>query len=70
MMASYGYSDDFVRLKIDDLMREVANDRLADLAAGPRRPLRARIANWLVAAAERIEGRPQGSIYQSRESMA
>jgi hypothetical protein len=65
-MSSHGYSDVFVRMKIDDLMREVENDRLASLAAGPQRPLRARIADWLVAAAERIEGRPQGSIYESR----
>ena len=66
MMASYGYSDVFVRMKVDDLMREVANDRLADLAAGPQRPLRARIANWLVAAAERIEDRPQGTIIRAQ----
>ena len=65
MMASYGYSDAFVRMKVEDLMREVANERLADQAAGPQRPMRARIADWLVAAAERIEGRPQGSIMRA-----
>jgi len=65
MMSNSGYSDVFVRMKVEDLMREVENDRLANLVAGPQRPLRARIAGWLVAAAERIEGRPQGSIVRA-----
>ncbi|MBV8715891.1 MAG: hypothetical protein JO318_13970 [Chloroflexi bacterium] len=56
------YSDVYVQMKVAELMREVENDRLADLAAKPGRPMRARIAEWLVAIAERIDNQPQGSI--------
>jgi hypothetical protein len=65
MFAYNGYSDAFVREKVDELLREAENDRLADLAAGPGRPIRARIADCLVAVAEWIEGRPQGSIVRA-----
>jgi hypothetical protein len=61
MMSSFGYSDVFVRMKVEDLLQEAENARMAKMVAGPQLPLRARIACWLVAAAERIEGRPQGS---------
>ena len=66
MLANSGYSDVFVRMKIDDLLREAENERLANLVAGPQRPMRARIAEWLVAVAERIEGRPQGSVVRAQ----
>jgi hypothetical protein len=65
MMSHSAYSDVFVRMKVDELLQEAENARLASLAAGPQRPLRARIAGWLVAAAERIEGRPQGSVVRA-----
>ena len=68
MMANFGYSDAFVRMKVEELLQEAENERMADLVAGPQRPLRARIADWLVAAAERIEGRPQGSIIRGEAS--
>lgn len=54
--------DAYVRMRVDDLLREADNERLVQLAARPGRPLRARIAIWLVAVAEWVDGRPQGSI--------
>jgi hypothetical protein len=62
MMSNLAYNDAYAQMKIAELIQEAENNRLADLAAGPRRPVRARIAEWLVGIAERIDGRPQGSI--------
>jgi hypothetical protein len=58
----FAFSDQFVQMRVDELLREAENARLAKLAAGPRRPVRVRIAAWLVALAEKIDGHPQGSI--------
>ena len=54
--------DNYSRLRTDDFMREVENDRLVNLAVGPGRPIRTRIATWLVAIAERIEDRPRATV--------
>ncbi len=64
MMTNMAYSDVYIEMKVAELMREVENDRLADLAARskPGRPMRARIAEWLIAIAERIDGSPRGTI--------
>jgi hypothetical protein len=64
MMSNMAYSDVYVEMKVAEIMREVEMDRLADLAAVSKagRPVRARIADWLIAIAERIDGRPQGTI--------
>jgi len=59
MFGNLAYSEDFVRMRVDELLREAENDRLADLAVGPGRPARARIADWLVALAARIDSQPQ-----------
>jgi hypothetical protein len=61
MYASLGYMEDYPNQHRAELMREAENERLAYLATGPHRPLRAVMAEWLVAAAERIEGRPRES---------
>jgi hypothetical protein len=65
MYASLGYMDDYPNQHIAELIREAENERLAYLATGPHRPLRAAIAEWLVAAAEWIEGRPRESTMQA-----
>jgi len=62
MLASPGLIDTFVKLHIAELQREVEHDRLVDLALGPTRPFRFRVAEWLHAAAERIEGSPRRSV--------
>ena len=62
MLASPGLIDTFVKLHIAELQREVEHDRLVDLALGPTRPFRFRIAEWLHATAERIEGHPRRSV--------
>ena len=62
MFATNGLTDDFVRLRIDDLLNEAENDRMAARAAGPGRPWRVRVAGWLKATAQWVEGQPQGSI--------
>ena len=46
--------DIYVKLHVAELQREVEHDRLVDLALGPARPFRFRLAEWLHAAAERI----------------
>lgn len=62
MHENYCGSDAYVRMRMDEFLREAERDRLADLAAGPGRPVRARVAAWLVAAAGWIEGPPSDSM--------
>jgi hypothetical protein len=61
-MVSLEYYNSYPKLRQEDLMREAEMERLARLAVGPRRPLRAAIADWLFATAEWVEGTPRGSI--------
>ena len=56
------FLDTYTRMHVDELLRETENNRLADLAVGPRRSIRSHIAAWLVAVAERIEDRPRASV--------
>lgn len=53
------FADTYVELHTGELLREADNERLVALAAGPRRHLRVRIATWLRAVAEWLEGRPE-----------
>jgi hypothetical protein len=68
MFGNLAYSDAFVRMRVDELLREAENDRLADLAAGPGRPARSRIAEWLVALAARIDSQPQAATIARAEA--
>jgi hypothetical protein len=65
MLVNLGYVDFYLKSHVAELLREVENDRLVDLAIGPGRPIRVRLAEWLYAAAERIEGSPRGSVLRA-----
>ena len=54
-----GFIEYYSHQRMAEFQREAANDRLADLASGPRRPWRALIADRLYAVADRIDGRPR-----------
>ena len=62
MFVNLGQIDQHVAYHTAELLREVENDRLVQLALGPGRPLRRRLAEQLRAAAERIEGAPRGTV--------
>jgi hypothetical protein len=62
MFANFGFTDSYVRIRVEELLREAENDRLADRAAGPARPWRTRVAGWLKATAQWVEGQPQASV--------
>ena len=59
MYLQLGFIEFYSKQRIAELQREAANDRLADLASGPRRSWRALIADRLYAMADRIDGRPR-----------
>jgi hypothetical protein len=67
MLVNLGFLDEYPRLHHEELMRESAKVRLADEASGPRRPIRSSIANWLVAAADWIEGSSSRRIVHALE---
>jgi hypothetical protein len=62
MSVNLGFLDIHVQSHVAELLREAENDRLVSLATGPGRPFRLRLAEWLYAVAERIEGSPHGSV--------
>jgi hypothetical protein len=61
MFYPVAYSDEYVREVVNDRLRIAERDRLAAQATGPGRPVRARVAGWLFAAARRIEGQPRAT---------
>jgi hypothetical protein len=61
-MFNLAFSDDYARMRVDELLREAENDRLVDQAIGPGRSIRIQIAGWLIAVAQRIEDRPQAPV--------
>ncbi len=62
MLINLALIDMFVKIHVAELERELEHDRLVDLARGPARPFRFRLAGWLHAAAERIEENPRRSV--------
>jgi hypothetical protein len=62
MLVNLALLDMYVKDHVAELQREVDHQRLVDLARGPARPFRFRLAEWLHAAAERIEGNPRRSV--------
>jgi len=62
MLVNLALLDMYVKDHFAELQREIEHDRLVDLALGPGRPFRVRLAEWLHAAAERIEGSPRRSV--------
>ncbi len=60
MLVNLGYLDQHVKDQMAEL--QIEHNRLVDLALGPGRPFRFRLAEWLHAAAERIEGSPRRSV--------
>ncbi len=67
MSFNLSYLDQYPRLRQAELLRESELVRLADLAAGPRRPFRSSVADWLVAAADWIEGSSRRRILHALE---
>jgi hypothetical protein len=61
MCNNLGNLDWYVNEHVAQLRQEREQDRLADLASQPGRPIRRRIADWLVSTADWVEGRPRGS---------
>jgi len=59
------FVDAHVRDHIDELLREAENDRLVYQAIGPGRPVRRRIADWLVSVAEWVDDQPRGAFAQA-----
>lgn len=61
MYCHYVLLDSYVREHVDELLREAENDRLVYQAIGPGRPVRRRIADWLVSIAEWVDDQPHGN---------
>jgi hypothetical protein len=66
MYVNLGFVDSYANARATELLREADQDRLAQLAKGPGRPLRMRLADWLRATAERLEDVPARPVYESR----
>jgi hypothetical protein len=58
--------EDRAREHVAELLRVAEHDRLVDLATGPGRPIRYKIADWLYSIAERLEGSQPGSVVHAR----
>ena len=57
MAFDLGHIDEYVRSHRAELQQEAELERLASLVVRSRRPVRSRIANWLVDLAEWVDGR-------------
>ena len=62
MYSTLGTIDDHVKYHVAELQRQAEHARLVELATGPGRPLRGRIAEVLVTIAEWIEGSPRPTV--------
>ena len=54
--------DSLLKYHVEELLREADNDRLVNMAIGRKRPVRRRIADWLVSVAEWVDEQPHGSL--------
>jgi hypothetical protein len=61
--------ESYIHDHVDQLRHEAENDRLVHLAIGPGRPIRRRIADLLVAAAEYVSDQPLTAPTQARTQM-
>jgi hypothetical protein len=59
MFVHLDFADSYIKQHTAELMADAQRVRLADEAMGPGRPMRIRIADWLYAVAEWIEGNPR-----------
>ena len=64
MSCNLDFIQQYAAFRHAELTREADHERLIDLATGPARPFRARLARWLYATAARIEGAPRQPIYR------
>jgi hypothetical protein len=60
------YLDQQIKDRPAELRAEADRERQAMLVTGPRRSVRARLADWIYALAERIEGQPSRRVVQSQ----
>ena len=65
MSINLGFWDNYMNDHVDELRREADKAHLAAQASGPGRPIRGRIADWLIATAQWVDGRPRETIVQS-----
>ena len=65
MSIDLGFWDNYMNDHVDELRREADKDRLAQEAIGPGRPIRSLIADWLIATAHWVDGRPRETVVQS-----
>ena len=65
MYYHYVLVDEYLHDHVNELLREAENDRLVQLALGPGRPVRRRLAEWLVSVAEWVDDQPHGALAQA-----
>lgn len=70
MYCHHVFLEAHVREHVDGLLREGEIDRMLHLVNGPRRPVRRRIADWLVSVAEWIDDQPQPQFQASTKRPA
>ena len=61
MYCHHALFDHDINYRVNEFLREAENDRLVSLAMGPGRPIRRRIADWLVSVAEWVDDQPHGA---------
>jgi hypothetical protein len=62
MYHSLGTIDSYMKEHVAELMRDAEHEHLVALATGPGRPVRGRIADYLFAIAERLDGHPRQTV--------
>jgi hypothetical protein len=57
------------QIRLAELRQEAEHQRLIDRVKGPSRPLRSRVAAWLVVVAAWIEGAPRVAVFPATEGV-